>query len=103
MANISEAAWTYDTAAHLLLRAGFGHNGRFRKSTGEATQVRFLANKTPEQAVDALLSFKVSRIRGPGLLAVNEDYFDKLQTWWFERMVKTYAPVREKMVLFLHT
>ncbi|MBI3785661.1 MAG: hypothetical protein HY270_19885, partial [Deltaproteobacteria bacterium] len=52
MANINPANWGYDTAAHLLLRAGFGHNGVFTRLTGEASQVRSLANKTPDQAVD---------------------------------------------------
>jgi uncharacterized protein (DUF1800 family) len=102
MANISSAAWNYKTAAHLLLRAGFGHNGRYRKSTGEALQVRALANKTPEKAVDSLLAFRVSKARGPGKLDTSSSEWDKLQTWWFDRMVKATSPVREKIVLFLH-
>lgn len=103
MANISPGAWSYNTAAHLLLRAGFGHNGRYKKSTGEAAQVRALANKTPEEAVDSLLRFRPSAARGPGKLDSSSQYWDQLQSWWFERMVKTSAPVREKVTFFLHT
>ena len=88
--------WTYDTAAHLLLRAGFGHNGSFSKKNGDATQVRALANLTPDKAVDRLLKIPLSKARGP------TDDFLKLQRWWFDKM-RTSKPLREKMVLFLHT
>ncbi len=100
MPNISPAAWNYDTAAHLLLRAGFGHDGRFRKSAGEANQVSSLAKKTPDDAVAALLRMKTSTARGPAKLG--DGNWAKLQGWWLDRMVKNPKAVREKAVLFLH-
>src|SRR5205823_2488093 len=103
MANINVADWTYGTAAHLLRRAAFGHNGHYSKTSGEAIQVRHLARKTPDQAVDSLLRFAVSKAMGPGRLDTSQEYFDKLQTWWLDRMIKNSLPVREKIVLFLHT
>ncbi len=103
MADISPSAWTYETAGHLLRRAGFGHNGAYRKSTGEAIQVRSLANKTPEAAVDKLLAFRTSRATGPGQRNSDSKQWDKLRVWWLQRMVKSSNPVREKIVLFLHT
>ena len=74
MPNITPAQWNYETAAHLLLRSGFGHNGRVRKSTGEATLVRMLANKTPEQAVDWVLKLRVPTVvpQGPGNLVARD-------------------------------
>ena len=103
MADINPADWSYEKAAHLLLRAGFGHNGRYNKFTGEATQVRFFANLTPDKAVAKLLTMATSKIRGPGTLVSGDDKFAKLQLWWVNRMITTIHPLREKMVLFLHT
>ncbi|MBI3785715.1 MAG: DUF1800 family protein [Deltaproteobacteria bacterium] len=41
---------------------------------------------------------------GPGKLYTNDDdRWHKLQRWWIDRMVKGLSPVREKIVLFLHT
>ena len=103
MADISPADWSYETAAHLLLRAGFGHNGRYSRATGEATQVRYFANLTPEKAVAKLLTMSTSKLRGPGTLTTGDDKFAKLQLWWVNRMIIASNPLREKMVLFLHT
>jgi len=103
MADITPADWNYQTAAHLLLRAGFGHSGRYKKSTGEATQVRRLANLTPEKAVASLLTMGTSKVRGPGSLDTGDDKFATLQLWWLNRMITGLHPLREKMVLFLHT
>jgi len=96
--------WTYDTAAHLLRRAWFGHNGLYSKKSGEAKQVRFLANMTQTAAVDYVLNIKISKARGPGGLNSDDSVaFAKLQKWWLDRMWTTRKPLREKMVLFLHT
>ena len=96
--------WTYDTAAHLLRRAWFGHNGLYTKNSGEARQVRFLANLSQAAAVDFLLNIPVSKTRGPGGLNGDDNVaFAKLQKWWLDRMWMTRNPLREKMVLFLHT
>lgn len=105
MPNITPAQWNYETAAHLLLRSGFGHNGRVRKSTGEATLVRMLADKTPEQAVDWVLKLRVPTVvpQGPGnLVARDWTSFGELREWWLERMLKPTNPALEKIVLFLH-
>ncbi|GIW45545.1 MAG: hypothetical protein KatS3mg077_2827 [Candidatus Binatia bacterium] len=106
MPNITPDQWNYDTAAHLLLRSGFGHNGSVRKSTGEATLVRTLAMKTPEQAVDWVLRLRVpARVpQGRGNLVPRDwNSFSLLRAWWLERMIKPKNPALEKIVLFLHT
>lgn len=105
MPNITPDQWNYETAAHLLLRSGFGHNGAVRKSTGEATLVRSLANKTPEQAVDWVLRLRVPRtVQGPGNLTVRDwASFDALRAWWLKQMIEPKNPALEKIVLFLHT
>ncbi|MFM9958645.1 MAG: DUF1800 family protein [Phycisphaerales bacterium] len=46
---VPKAAWSYDHARHLLLRAGFG---------GTPQQVRLLAQWGPEKSVDHLLNFE---------------------------------------------
>ena len=67
---ISEAEWSYDRAAHLLERAGFG---------GTPEEIAALAAMTPEQAVahlvdyeaianDHLPPFEPSDIHDPGLV-----------------------------------
>jgi len=98
----------YDMAAHLLLRAGFGHNGRYDRDTGEATEVRDLADLAsalgPAGAIDDLMDFNVSRAKGPGnLKGLVDGDFPKLERWWINRMLKKKKGLREKMVLFLHT
>ncbi len=107
MPNIDPANWTYETAAHLLLRAGFGHNARmYNKSTGEIRQVRYFADMTPDEAVDKLLDFKPwKRPPWKGNLQPNVDKanFPRLQRAWILKMRDTRKPVREKMTLFLHT
>lgn len=105
MPNITPARWNYETAAHLLLRSGFGHHGSVRKSTGEATLVRSLANKTPEQAVDWVLRLRLPRLlQGPGNLTPRDwSSFDSLRAWWLQQMIKPKNPALEKIVLFLHT
>ncbi|MCX8073145.1 MAG: DUF1800 domain-containing protein [Candidatus Binatia bacterium] len=105
MPVIGPEQWNYQTAAHLLLRSGFGHHGSIRKSTGEATLVRALANKTPEKAVDWVLNLRVPRqLQGPGnLVARDWASFDSLRAWWLQSMIKTKNPALEKIVLFLHT
>lgn len=49
LAPIKKSAWGYDTARHLLLRAGFG---------GTPSQYRLLAEWGPEKSVDHLLNFE---------------------------------------------
>jgi uncharacterized protein (DUF1800 family) len=105
MPNIDPANWTYATAAHLLLRAGFGHNGLYNKFTNEARLVRSYADMTPADAVDRLLNFNVSKV--PPWAGNLEDGdatdIERLQRAWLLKMRDTLKPLREKMVLFLHT
>ena len=103
MANITSANWNYDTAAHLLLRAGFGHNGKLIRATGDAYQARVFANLGPDKTVDYLLTMRPWPAQGPGTLNTDNDYdFNRLTYWWISVMRGTTTPVREKMTLFLH-
>lgn len=104
MPNIDASRWNYDTAAYLLLRAGFGHNGRYSKRFGQASLARKLARKTPEEAVDYLLKITIPTATptGPGSFVRREGLGD-LQAWWLQRMLDTRTAVLEKIVLFLHT
>lgn len=103
MADISPSNWSYATAAHLLLRSGFGHNGTYNKTTSEVSQIRHFANLTPQAAVSELLGIRASKVKGPGTLDGSDADFAKLQLWWINRMIRTPNPLAEKMVLFLHT
>ena len=94
--------WTYGTAFHLMLRGGFGHDGKLDRDTGESKLVRKLADMTQADAVDYLLDVRPTDRRGPGKTDSNDKYWFKLQEWWFDRMIKAKKPVYEKMVLFLH-
>ncbi|MCE9638293.1 MAG: DUF1800 domain-containing protein [Planctomycetes bacterium] len=80
--------WTYDSAAHLLRRAGFGAPRKEVAAALKRGQVR---------TVDSLLKFKPS-----------SDRFSKLgdtadaTRWWLARMASGKAPLHEKLVLFWH-
>jgi len=96
--------WTYETAFHLLLRAGFGHDGKIDRNSGEAKMVRKLADMTQVEAVDYLLDSRPTDRQGPGKTDDDDDYdnFRKLQKWWWDRLAKARRPAYEKMVFFLH-
>lgn len=104
MPNIDASRWNYDTAAYLLLRAGFGHDGKYSKRYGEATLARKLAQMAPEEAVDFLLNIPIPTPtpEGPGTLE-RRALLPQLQAWWLERMLDSRTAVLEKIVLFLHT
>ncbi len=95
----------YDMAHHLLLRSGFGHDGKMSKDRTEGKLVRSLAdlaaNKGPQAAIDSVMKVPKSKIRGPGTLNGFDSY--NLQKWWVGRMVAALKPLGEKMVLFHHT
>jgi uncharacterized protein (DUF1800 family) len=97
--------WTYETAFHLLLRGGFGHDGKVARGTDESKLVRKLADMPQVEAVDYLLAVRPSDRQGPGKIddSLGSAYWDKLQKWWFDRLMRARKPVYEKMVLFLHT
>lgn len=93
------SAITYDDAAHLLRRMGFG---------GAPAEIRALPTKSRERAVDALLNYEAvdnsaleSRLQksfNPKRFTPNDD----LQLWWIIRMVLTARPFEEKMTFFWH-
>ncbi len=104
MPNIDASQWNPDTAAYLLLRAGFGHDGKYSKRYGEASLARKLSRMEPEAAVDFLLNISVPSPTpmGPGLFTSRAG-LESLQAWWLQRMLDTRTAVLEKIVLLLHT
>jgi uncharacterized protein (DUF1800 family) len=92
-------AITYDQAAHLLRRAGFG---------GAPDEITKLARRDREKAVDSLLNY--DRIDNQELedrlqKSFNPKKFtpqDDLQLWWIVRMIQTARPFEEKMTMFWH-
>lgn len=92
-------AITYDQAAHLLRRAGFG---------GDPDEITKLAKRDREKAVDSLLNY--DRIDNQEMeerlqKSFNPKKFtpqDDLQLWWIVRMILTARPFEEKMTLFWH-
>src|SRR5262249_28155860 len=92
-------AMTYDDAAHLLRRMGFG---------GTPDEINSLAKKDRAAAVDKLLNFdqvdnqefedRLKKAFNPKKFTPRED----LQLWWIIRMIQTKRPFEEKMTLFWH-
>ena len=80
--------WTYDNAAHLLRRSGFGAN---RKDVEKAVRLG------QAKAVEAVLKFRPSKSRYRG-----RDDLYRMQRWWLLRMYKAKAPLAEKIALFWH-
>ncbi len=98
------AALTYDEAAHLLRRMGFG---------GSPDEIADLVSRGREAAVDVLLNYNQSDNKAlDDLLQRSFDFSDpndntkfngaELQRWWFTRMVHTRRPFEEKLTLFWH-
>ena len=91
--------WSYENAAHLLRRVGFG-------GTPKNIQKFLDSNSSVDSAVDELLSFKPSKRKPPSSnKEPDEDRLRKMQEWWIRQMVKTRKPEKachEKIVLFLH-
>jgi hypothetical protein len=87
-------------AAHLLRRAGFGASpmeiDRAIKDGLEAT-VEGLFDEAEDES--KLFAQTFETIAG-GLVDFSE--IDQLRGWWAYRMVKTRAPLREKLALFWH-
>jgi uncharacterized protein (DUF1800 family) len=90
---------TYDEAAHLLRRMGFG---------GSPSEINTLATRNRDEAVDTLLDYEainndemdnyLSRNFNPKRFTPTDD----LQLWWIVRMIKTQRPFEEKMTMFWH-
>lgn len=98
------AALTYDEAAHLLRRMGFG---------GSPDEISDLVSRGREAAVDSLLNYSQADDKAlDDLLQRSFDFSDpndntkfngaELQRWWFTRMVHTRRPFEEKLTLFWH-
>jgi uncharacterized protein (DUF1800 family) len=103
--------FSFEDAAHLLRRVGFG---------GTPEEVRKLQSLGPELAVEELLSFseddgtqdnphdvvkifddamvihdgKIGKVAGIAILG--------LQGWWLHKMLTTTQPLKEKLTLFWH-
>ena len=123
--ELSANRWDYDTAAHLLNRAGFG---------GPPAAIEALAGLSPDNALSTLLDYEripdatlapdwahpdsegVRRLREEARNATQDErrklyreemrvQFQRLMElrgWWLNRMAKGPRPFQEKMVLFWH-
>lgn len=93
------AAISFDDAAHLLRRMGFG---------GSPADIGKIPLKTRDRAVDSLLSYESidnSSLENLLFTNFNPKKFspnDDLQLWWAIRMVLTARPFEEKLTLFWH-
>ena len=98
------ADFTYDDAAHLLRRAGFG---------GSPQEIEETTALGRDGAVDRLINF--AQIDNGALEAVIRESFDlsnpdditrfnreEIQRWWLTRMVLTKRQFEEKLTLFWH-
>jgi uncharacterized protein (DUF1800 family) len=121
---LSESRWNFDTAAHLLNRAGFG---------GPPREIEQLARLGPDKAVALLVDYekipdptpnptwaKPDPDRRAKFLALRQaseeerreklrqerqlqrEHIMELRGWWLQRMAKGPRPFQEKMVLFWH-
>jgi uncharacterized protein (DUF1800 family) len=98
------ATLSFDEAAHLLRRMGFG---------GSPAEIDDLVARGREGAVEYLLDYRqIENTDLDGLLARSFDFSDpnnferfnraQLQRWWLTRMVHTRRQFEEKMTLFWH-
>ena len=122
LSPLSKDKWTYDAAAHLAARAGFGESPsqveRWTKQGMEATIQELLHPdadqtspprcSTPDQFVDlrarAIHASDPEEKRNAQQTlrqAQNQEFYE-LVSWWTQRMLTTGAPLLEKMTLFWH-
>jgi len=122
IARLPSRNWNFDTAAHLLVRAGFG---------GTPAEIDSLARQGMEAAVNSLLYGAPESVQPPSWAVprslralqlevrqtadpeekrelkkqvqrrANEELSDLLH-WWILRMTQTRAPLVENMTLFWH-
>jgi uncharacterized protein (DUF1800 family) len=117
--------WSYETAAHLLNRAGFG---------GPPSEIQKLADLGPDQAISLLLDYEkipdptpnpiwaipdpveMARLRDINQHGTSDEKkaaqqaegktqrerMMELRGWWLQRMTHGPRPFQEKMVLFWH-
>ncbi|SRR6266404_804412 len=94
------ASLSYDEAAHLIRRAGFG---------GAPDEIDGLSARGREGAVDFLINFnQIDNSAMDSLLAASFNLTGdginngEIRRWWFTRMVNTKRQFEEKMTLFWH-
>jgi uncharacterized protein (DUF1800 family) len=122
---LSSDRWNYETAAHLLNRAGFG---------GPPSEIETLAGLKPDAAISSLLDYenipdstpnpdwakpdpeRMKRLRDIYKSGTPEEkkaaqqaenrqqnlWMLELRGWWLQRMARGPRPLQEKMVLFWH-
>jgi len=121
---LSKDGWNYETAAHLLNRAGFG---------GPPEEIARLTKLGQDAAISSLLDFekipdptpdpvwavpdlgRAERIKAMQAMApearrqaqqaeqrAQYQHIIELRGWWLNRMAKGPRPFQEKMVLFWH-
>ena len=106
MKAYSSKEYSFEDAAHLLRRAGFG---------GMPTEVEELRKLGPKLAVEKLLAFSKDDGTNPNphnfrpILenAANAGQargqaINTLQGWWLHKMLTTTQPLKEKLTLFWH-
>jgi uncharacterized protein (DUF1800 family) len=122
LSQLSKDKWTFDTAAHLAARAGFGESSaqleRWTQQGLDATVQELLhpdsdkyslpSCATPSQFAD-LRARVVQASDGDekkeakrALREAQNHEFYALINWWTQRMLTTRAPLLEKMTLFWH-
>ncbi len=119
----SGAPWSFEQAAHLLRRAGFG---------GTPDQIEHLVQMGRDRAVDYLVDYEQVPIGDSAypmrendvkplerrlltdleqsereritmmLRRLNDQHMQAVRDWWTRRMVVTNRPLQEKMTLFWH-
>jgi uncharacterized protein (DUF1800 family) len=122
LSRLSKEKWTYDAAAHLAARAGFGESPsqleRWTQRGMEATVQELLHpdnDTTPPPSCAAPNQFiglreSVREATSPDeknearrtLHQTIKQQLCELINWWTQRMLTTQAPLVEKMTLFWH-
>jgi uncharacterized protein (DUF1800 family) len=103
--------YSFEDAAHLLRRAGFG---------GTFNEIKKIQALGPQLAVESLLSFSNNdqtqnnphdieqtlndalKAKGGAIGGVQGAVVPTLQGWWLHKMLNTNQPLKEKIVLFWH-
>jgi uncharacterized protein (DUF1800 family) len=122
LSPLSKDKWTYDTAAHLAARAGFGESPsqleRWTKQGMDAT-IQELLHPDPDQTslpkcatpnqladlrarVNQATDSEEKKTARQTLRDAENQAFYELISWWTQRMLTTRAPLLEKMTLFWH-
>ena len=84
--------WNEENVFHLLNRAGFGASPK---------DVPRYVRRGQVKTVDALVSQRGSRAKGPSKSVADPKELEKLAVWWCKRMAKQNTRrLQEKMVLF---